>query len=67
MDHSVEAFWDRAVNKFVVSLLRGAAYEWYGHYETRTGCPGGWTTLHIAMLERFGSSIRAEKAQAGLR
>ena len=25
---------------FVVSLLRGAAYEWYLHYETRTGCPG---------------------------
>ena len=25
---------------FIVSLLRGAAYEWYMHYETRTGCPG---------------------------
>ena len=25
---------------FVVSLLRGAAYDWYRHYETRTGCPG---------------------------
>ena len=52
---------------FVVSLLRGAAYEWYVHYETRIGCPGDWTTLRIAMLERFGSSIRAEKARAGLR
>ena len=52
---------------FVVSLLRGAAYEWYLHYETRTGCPGDWTTLRLAMLERFGSSIRAEKARAGLR
>ena len=30
---------------FVVSLLRGAAYEWYMHFETRTGCLGDWTTL----------------------
>ena len=51
----------------MVSLLRGAAYEWYSHVETRTGCPGDWTTLRHAMLERFGSSIRAEKARAGLR
>ena len=51
---------------FIVSLLRGAAYEWYLHYETRTGCPGDWTTLRRAMLERFGTSIRAEKAHAGL-
>ena len=52
---------------YVVSLLRGAAYEWYQHYETCIGCPGDWTTLRHAMLERFGSSIRAEKARAGLR
>ena len=51
---------------FVVSLLRGAAYDWYHHYETRTGCPGDWTTLRLAMLERFGTSIRVEKARAGL-
>ena len=25
---------------FVVSLLRGATYDWYRHHETRTGCPG---------------------------
>ena len=36
------------------------------HYETRTGCPGDWTTLRQALLERFGTSIRAEKARAGL-
>ena len=35
--------------------------------ETRTGCPGDWTTLRLAMLERFGLSIHAEKARAGLR
>ena len=51
---------------FIVSLLRGAAYEWYQHYETRTGCPGDWTTLRQAILERFGSSIRAEKARGRL-
>ena len=51
---------------FIVSLLRGAAYEWYLHYETRTGCPGDWTTLCHALLERFGTSILAEKARAGL-
>ena len=51
---------------FIVSLLRGAAYEWYMHYETRTGCPGDWTTLRRALLERFGTSIRAEKARAGI-
>ena len=51
---------------FLVSLLRGAAYEWYQHFETRTGCPGDWTTLRHAMLERFGTSIRAEKARAGV-
>ena len=51
---------------FLVSLLRGTAYEWYQHYETRTGCPGDWTTLRHAMLERFGTSIRAERARAGL-
>ena len=51
---------------FIVSLLRGSAYEWYHHYETRIGCPGDWTTLRLAMLERFGSSIHAEKARAGI-
>ena len=51
---------------FIVSLLRGAAYDWYHHYETRTGCPGDWTTLRLALLQRFGTSIRAEKARAGL-
>ena len=51
---------------YVVSLLRGAAFEWYSSMETRTGCPGDWTTLRHAMLERFGSSIRAKKAYAAL-
>ena len=51
---------------FIVSLLRGAAYDWYRHYETRTGCPGDWTTLRHAVLDRFGTTICAEKARAGI-
>ena len=51
---------------YVVSLLRGAAIEWYNSMETCTGCPGDWTTLRNAMLERFGSSIRVSKARAAL-
>ena len=50
----------------VVSLLRGAAFEWYTSMETRTRCPGDWTTLRRAMLERFGSSVCAKKARAAL-
>ena len=34
--------------------------------EMHTGCPGDWTTLRQAMLERFGLSIRAAKARAAL-
>ena len=32
----------------------------------RSGCPGDWTTLRQALLQRFGTQIRAEKARAGL-
>ena len=51
---------------YVVSLLRGAAFERYTSMETRTGCPGDWTALRQAMLAHFGSSIRASKARAAL-
>ena len=51
---------------FIVSLLRGVAYDWYQHFETRTGCPGDWTMLRLALLQRFGTSIHAEKARADL-
>ena len=34
--------------------------------ETRSGCLDDWTMLRQAMLERFGSSIRAEKPRAAL-
>ena len=51
---------------YVVSLLRGAALEWYTTLETFTRCPGDWTTLHQAMLEHFGLSIHAGKACAAI-
>ena len=51
---------------YVVQLLRGAAIEWYNSLETRTGCPGDWTTLRHAMLSHFGSSVHAGKARAAL-
>ena len=51
---------------YVVSLLRGATFEWYSLMETHTGCPGDWTTLRQAMLECFGPSIRAKEARAAL-
>ena len=51
---------------YIVSLLRGVAFEWYTLMETRTGCPGDWTTMRQAMLERFGSSIHAKKACAAV-
>ena len=51
---------------YIVSLLRGAAFEWYTSMEMHTGCPSDWTTLCQAILEHFGSSIRADKARAAL-
>ena len=64
----LETIWGEPSTQmtFIVSLLRGATYDWYQHYETRTGCPGDWTTLRLAILKRFGTSICAEKAHAGI-
>ena len=65
--------WLRAVQgepstqlTYVVSLLRGATFEWFSSMETHTGCPSNWRTLRHAMLERFGLFIRAKKAHAAL-
>ena len=49
-----------------MSLLRGIAFEWFSSLETHTRCPSDWTTLRPAMLERFHSSIHAEKARVAL-
>ena len=53
---------------FAATLLRGAAHEWYMGYEQRNGNqpPRDWPTMMQAILERFGSNIRAQEAQAKL-
>ena len=53
---------------FAATLLRGAAHEWYMGYEKRNGNrpPQDWPTLMQAILERFGSNIRAQEAHAKL-
>ena len=42
---------------FVVSLLRGAAYEWYQHHETRTGCPGEKARAGLRQLNQDKMTI----------
>ena len=53
---------------FAATLLRGAAHEWYMGYERRNGNrpPRDWPTMMQAILERFGSNIRAQEAHAKL-
>ena len=53
---------------FAATLLRGAAHEWYMGYERRNGNqpPQDWPTMQQAILDRFGSNIRAQEAHAKL-
>ena len=53
---------------FAATLLRGVAHEWYTGYERRNGnqLPRDWPTLMQAILERFGSNIRAQEALSHL-
>ena len=53
---------------FAATLLRGAAHEWYMGYERRNGNqpPRDWPTMMQAILDRFGSNIRSQEAQARL-
>ena len=53
---------------FAATRLRGAAHEWYLGYERRNGNkpPQDWPTMQQAILDRFGSNIRAQEAQAKL-
>ena len=53
---------------FAATLLRGAAHEWYRGYEQRNGNrpPQDWSTMQQAILDRFGSNIRAQEARAKL-
>ena len=68
VDHSLRAIQGEPSKHltYVVSLMRGAAFEWYSSLEMRSGCLGDWTMLHQAMLEHFGLSICAKKARAVL-
>ena len=53
---------------FAATLLRGAAHEWYMGYERRNSNqpPQDWPTMQQAILDRFGSNIRAQEAHAKL-
>ena len=53
---------------FTATLLKGAAHEWYMGYERRNGNqpPRDWPTMRQAILDRFGSNIRAQEAHAKL-
>ena len=52
---------------YSVTLLREHAHEWYMGYERRNRHPPrDWASLAIALLERFGSNIRAQEAQSQL-
>ena len=52
---------------YSVTLLREHAHEWYMGYERRNRHPPrDWASLANALLERFGSNIRAQEAQSQL-
>ena len=52
---------------YSVTLLREHAHEWYMGYERRNRHPPrDWASLAHALLERFGSNIRAQEAQSQL-
>ena len=53
---------------FAATLLRGVAHEWCRGYEQRNNNkpPQDWSTMQQAILDRFGSNIRAQEAHAKL-
>ena len=53
---------------FAATLVRRAAHEWYRGYEQRNGNkpPQDWSTMQQAILDHFGSNIRAQEAHAKL-
>ena len=53
---------------FAANFLRSTAHEWYLRYEKRNGNrpPRDWPTFQQALLDRFGSNIRAQEAQSRL-
>ena len=53
---------------YAATLLRDVAQEWWVGYLRRNHgkYPHDWDTMAQAILERFGSNLRAETAQAQL-
>ena len=52
---------------YAVTLLRDAAHEWFTAYERKNhGLPRDWAQLSMALLERFGSTMRSQEAQSQL-
>ena len=52
---------------YTATLFREAAHEWYISFERRhRGPPRDWAMLVAALLDRFGSNIRSQEAQAQL-
>ena len=52
---------------YTVTLFRDSAHEWYMAHERRNrGPPRDWASLVTALLDRFGSNIRAQEAQSQL-
>ena len=47
---------------YVAKYLRGATHEWWEIYIRQEGYPRNWTQLSQAVLKRFSSRIRAQKA-----
>ena len=52
--------------KYAATYLRGAAHEWWEIFIKQEGYPTNWTQLSHALLKRFGSPLRAKKAQVQL-
>ena len=46
---------------YVVSLLRGNAFEWY-NTEMKKDNPGDWKSLSEVLILRFGSKARSQRA-----
>ena len=60
-------FMDRDITQklsFGTTLLRDAPSEWWTMYKKNRGYPENWEVFSQALLDRFGSSIRAKRAHA---
>ena len=53
---------------YAITLLREAAHDWWQSYlsRRRNVLPPDWATLSAALLDRFGSKLRAKQALADI-